>query len=221
MERRLDQDLDRIRQLLLRMGGSVEEMVARSTQAVAERNAVLARDVIRKDREIDTLELEIDDACHSVLSRRQPIAGDLRFLVAVMKINSDLERIGDSAVNIAQSVEQLLALPPLDARIDLPHLSRLAQAMVRDGLDSFVRRDAQLARAVCARDDEVDSLYKQTFRELLDGMTADPRTVGPALHLLLIARNIERIGDHATNICEDVIYYVEGQDVRHPLAKMG
>ena len=219
MERRLDHDLDRIQQHLLRMGGSVEEMVARASQAVLDKNAAIAGDVIRKDREVDSMELEIDEACHSVLSRRQPLAGDLRFLVAVMKINSDLERIGDSAVNIAQSVEQLLSQPPLALALELPHLSRLVQAMVRDSLDSFVRRDARLAREVCARDDEVDGLYKQTFQELLDSMVADPRTVGQALHLLLIARNLERIADHATNVCEDVIYCVEGQDVRHPAAK--
>ena len=220
MERRLDHDLDRIQQHLLRMGGSVEEMVARASQAVLDRNAVVAREVIRKDSEVDAMELAIDDSCHSVLSRRQPLAGDLRFLVAVMKINSDLERIGDSAVNIAQSVEQILALPPLALALQLPELSRMVQAMVRDSLDSFVRRDARLAREVCARDDEVDGLYKQTFKELLDSMVADPRTVGQALHLLLIARNLERIADHATNICEDVIYCVEGQDIRHPTAKL-
>ena len=224
MERRLDLDLDRIRQSLLRMGGMVEEMVARATQALLDRSAALSREVIRQDDVVDLLELEIDEACHSVLSRKQPTAVDLRFLVAVMKINSDLERIGDSAVNIAQSVEQLLEQPPLGAPapyIDLPHLSRLVQAMVRDSLDAFVRRDANLARAVCGRDDEVDDLYKQIFHELLELMVADPRTVSPALHRLLLARNLERIADHATNISEDVIYYVEGRDVRHPLAKSG
>lgn len=222
MERRLDLDLDRIRQSLLRMGGMVEEMVARATQALLDRSAALSREVIRQDDVVDLLELEIDEACHSVLSRKQPTAVDLRFLVAVMKINSDLERIGDSAVNIAQSVEQLLAQPPLPAPyIDLPHLSLRVQAMVRDSLDAFVRRDADLARAVCGRDDEVDDLYKQIFHELLELMVADPRTVSPALHRLLLARNLERIADHATNISEDVIYYVEGRDVRHPLAKSG
>src|SRR5262245_32136782 len=137
MERRLDHDLDRIRQSLLRMGGLVEEMMARATQAVSGRNAVLAADVVRRDREVDALELEIDEVCHSVLSRRQPTAGDLRLLVAAMKINSDLERIGDSAVNIAHSAEQLLELPPTSPTVDLPYLSRRAQAMLRDSLDAF------------------------------------------------------------------------------------
>ena len=219
MERRLDQELDRIRQSLLRMGGLVEEMVSRATQAVSDRNPNLAAEVVRRDREVDSLELDIDEICHSVLSRRQPTAVDLRFLVASMKINSDLERIGDSAVNIAHSAEQLLDLPPASPRVDLPHLSLRAQGMVRDALDAFVRRDAELARQVCARDDEVDGLYKQMFRELLDAMVADPRMVGQALHLLLVARNFERIADHATNISEDVIYFVEGRDIRHPQAK--
>jgi phosphate transport system protein len=219
MERRLDQELDRIRQSLLRMGGLVEEMVSRATQAVSDRNPALAAEVVRRDRDVDSLELDIDEICHSVLSRRQPTAIDLRFLVAAMKINSDLERIGDSAVNIAHSAEQLLDLPPASPRVDLPHLSLRAQVMVRDALDAFVRRDAELARQVCARDDEVDGLYKQMFRELLDAMVADPRMVSQALHLLLVARNFERIADHATNIGEDVIYFVEGRDIRHPQAK--
>ncbi|HTQ79575.1 MAG TPA: phosphate signaling complex protein PhoU [Thermoanaerobaculia bacterium] len=218
MERRLDQELNRIRQSLLRMAGLVEEMVARATQALLERNAPLVSEVVRQDREVDRLEIDIDEACHSVLSRKQPAAVDLRFLVAVMKINSDLERIGDSAVNIAHSVEALLSQPPLDSRVELPLLSRRVQEMMRDSLNAFVRRDARLASAVLASDDEVDQLYKQIFRELLTGMIEDPTTVTRALHFLLIAKNFERIADHATNVAEDVIYFVEGRDVRHPSA---
>jgi phosphate transport system protein len=219
MERRIDQDLDRIRQNLLRMAATVEGMVAKATRSLLERDAALGGEVVRQDDEVDRMELEIDEACHTVLLLRQPTAVDLRFLVAVMKINSDLERIGDSAVNIAQSVEQLNEQPPLKPYIDLPHLSTLVQKMVRDSLDAFVGRDAALAAEVCARDDEVDGLYQQIFRELLTYMIEDPRTVSRALHLLLVARNLERIADHATNISEDVIYYVEGRDVRHPMAK--
>jgi phosphate transport system protein len=218
MERRLDQDLDRVRQMLLRMGGMVEGMVAKATQSLLEHKAVLSAEVIAGDREVDQLEIEIDEVCHSILGRKQPTAVDLRFLVAVMKINSDLERIGDSAVNIAQSVEQLSEQPPLKPYIDLPHLSQLVQAMVRKSLDAFVHRDTALATEVCQSDDAVDGLYKQIFRELLTYMIEDPKTVSRALHLLLIARNMERIADHATNIAEDVIYYVEGRDVRHSLA---
>lgn len=218
MERRLDQDLDRVRQMLLRMGGMVEGMVAKATQSLLERKPGLCTEVIEGDHEVDQLEIEIDEVCHSILGRKQPTAVDLRFLVAVMKINSDLERIGDSAVNIAQSVEQLNEQPPLKPYIDLPHLSHLVQTMVRKSLDAFVKRDTELATDVCRSDDAVDGLYKQIFRELLTYMIEDPKTVSRALHLLLIARNMERIADHATNIAEDVIYYVEGRDVRHSIA---
>jgi phosphate transport system protein len=220
MERRLDQDLDRIRQGLLKMAGMVENMVAQATQALLERNAQLCGEVIATDTVVDHLEMEIDEFCHGVLGRKQPAAVDLRFLVAVMKINSDLERIGDSAVNIAQSVEQLVEQPPLKPYIDLPHLSELVQTMVRQSLDAFVNRDTELASAVLRSDDAVDGLYHQLFRELLTYMIEDPRTVTRALHLLLISRNLERIADHATNIAEDVIYYVEGRDVRHSVTKI-
>lgn len=215
MERRLDHDLDRVRQTLLKMGGVVEGMVAKATQALLERQTPLSHQVIETDREVDQLEIEIDEACHLILGTKQPTASDLRFLVAVMKINSDLERIGDSAVNIAQSVEQLNEQPPLKPYIDLPHMSGLVQAMVRKSLDAFVNRDVELATEVCRSDDDVDGLYKQIFRELLTYMIEDPKTVSRALHLLLISRNMERIADHATNIAEDVIYYVEGRDIRH------
>lgn len=215
MERRLDHDLDRVRQSLLKMGGMVEGMVAKATKSLLERNNDLSTEVIEGDRDVDHLEIEIDEACHLILGTKQPTAVDLRFLVAVMKINSDLERIGDSAVNIAQSVLQLNDQPILKPYIDLPHLSTLVQAMVRKSLDAFVRRDARLATEVCESDDAVDGLYKQLFRELLTYMIEDPKTVSRALHLLLISRNMERIADHATNIAEDVIYYVEGRDIRH------
>jgi phosphate transport system protein len=218
MERHLDQDLDRVRQMLLKMGGLTEDMVAKATQALLERDNALCREVIDGDRAVDQLEIEIDEICHSLLSRKQPTASDLRFLVAVMKINSDLERIGDSAVNIAQSVLQVNEQPPLKPYIDLPRMSQLVQDMVRQSLDAFVRKDAALATAVCKADDGVDGLYKQLFRELLTYMIEDPKTVSRALHLLLISRNLERIADHATNIAEDVVYYVDGRDIRHGLA---
>jgi phosphate transport system protein len=221
MERQLDHDLDRVRQMLLRMGGMVEEMVAKATQALVDRSSRLCTEVIDGDNQVDHLEMEIDELSHSILGRRQPTAVDLRFLVAVMKINSDLERIGDSAVNIAQSVEQINEQPPLKPYIDLPHLSQLVQKMVRNSLDAFVNKDTRLATEVCESDDEVDGLYKQIFRELLTYMIEDPKTVSRALHLLLIARNMERIADHATNIAEDVIYYVEGRDIRHSMSHGG
>lgn len=219
MERLLDQQLEQIRKALLHMGGLVEQMIARANRALIDRDEAVIAEVIAQDLVIDRLEMDLDEACHTTLARNQPTAVDLRFLVAVMKINSDLERMGDSAVNIAQSARELNTEPPLKPYIDLPRMSEMAQAMVRDSLDAFVRRDARLAADVCRADDSIDGLYKQLFRELLTYMIEDPKTVSRALHLLLIARNLERIADHATNIAEDVIYYVEGRDVRHSLAK--
>jgi phosphate transport system protein len=219
MERHLDHYLDDLRQDLLRMGGLVEEMISGAMQSLLDRDSAHASVVIASDKEVDALEKSIDEACHSLLARQQPTASDLRFLVAVMKICNDLERMGDSAVNVAQSVQVLNHEPPLKPYIDLPRMAKLVQQMVRDSLDSLVQRNAGLALDVCQRDDDVDGLYKQLFRELLTFMIEDPRTVTRALHLLLIARNFERIADHATNVAEDVIYYVEGRDIRHPDAE--
>ncbi len=218
MERHLDQDLGRVRQSLLRMGGLVEGMIAGAMQALVERDETHARAVIATDREVDSMEKQIDEECHTLLATRQPTASDMRFLVAVMKMETDLERMGDSAVNIAQAVEVLNQEPQLKPYIDLPRMTLIAREMVRDALDSFVNRDSARALAVCKRDDEVDGLYKQLFRELLSFMMEDPSTVTRALHLLLVARNLERIADHATNIAEDVIFYVEGRDIRHSAA---
>ena len=213
--RHFDQELERIRQALLRMGGLTEQMIRGVMQALVDRDSAHAAVVIASDRDVDRLEKEIDELCMEAIVRHQPTAVDLRFLVAGMRICADLERIGDSAVNIGQAVEQLNQEPQLKPYIDMPRLSTLTQAMVRDALDSFVRRDGALALDVCRRDDEVDGLYKQIFRELLTYMIEDPRAVTRALHLLLVARNFERIADHATNIAEDVIFYVEGRDIRH------
>ena len=216
--RHLHGQLSSIRDRLIQMGGEVEGMIATATRALIERDEELVAQVIENDRRIDLLELEIDDACHSVLARNQPTAIDMRFLVAVMKITADLERMGDSAVNIVQAARQLNRQPPLKAYVDLPRMSQEVQAMVRESLDAFVRRDAALAAQVCKNDDRVDDLYRQLFAELMEMMTSDPRAVPRGVHLLLVARNLERIADHATNIAEDVIYYVEGRDIRHSMA---
>lgn len=215
MERHRDQDLEQIRQTLLRMGGLVERQIREAMQALVERDTERANAVIRTDEEVDSLEKEIDHQCHRMLALQQPMAVDLRFLVAIMRIATDLERMGDCAVNVCQAVGILNTEPPLKPYIDLPRLADLTQQMVRDALDSFVRRDARAALEVCKRDDDVDGLYKQLFRELVTYMAEDSKNITRALHLLLIARNYERIADHATNIGEDVIYYVEGRDIRH------
>jgi len=215
MERHRDQDLDQIRKLLLRMGGLVERQIREAMQALVERDNERARTLVRLDDEVDELQKEIDGHCNRMLALQQPMATDLRFIVATMKIATDLERMGDSAVNVAQAVEILNEEAPLKPYIDLPRLALITQEMVRDSLDSFVRRDARAAVDVCKRDDEVDGLYKQLFRELVTFMIEDPRNITRALHLLLIARNYERIADHATNIGEDVVFFVEGRDIRH------
>ncbi|MCZ7649863.1 MAG: phosphate signaling complex protein PhoU [Thermoanaerobaculia bacterium] len=219
MERTFIHHLDEIRQRMLRMGGLVEEMIAGAMQALVDRDSERASLVIQTDLEVDALELKIDEACNAALVRFQPAAIDLRFLVAVMKSSHDLERMGDSAVNVAEAVEVLNQEPPLKPYIDLPRLAELVRQMVKDSLDAFVQRDADRAFDVCRRDDEVDALYKQLFRELLTYMMEDPKAVTRSLHLLLVARNFERIADHATNIAEDVVYYVRGEDIRHHRAR--
>ena len=197
------------------MGGLVERQIREAMQALVERDGTRADAVIRADDEVDQLQKEIDGQSSRMLALQQPMASDLRFLVAAMKIATDLERMGDSAVNVAQGVARLNEEPPLKPYIDLPRMAQVTQEMVREALDSFVRRDARAAIDVCKRDDEVDALYKQLFRELVTYMAEDPRNITRALHLLLVARNYERIADHATNIAEDVVFYVEGRDIRH------
>ena len=215
MERHRDQELHSIRQRLLEMGGTVEEMIASSMSSLTERDSELAQATVARDREVDHLEKMIDELCLGVFATQQPTAVDLRFLIAVMKIVNDLERMGDSAKNIAQGTILLNREPPLKPYIDLPNMARLARQMVHDSLDAFVTRNTELAREVWNRDDEIDQLYEQLFRELLTYMIEDPKKAPRALHLLLIAQNLERIADHATNVCEDVIYFVEGKDIRH------
>ncbi len=221
MERHRDQELYQIRQRLLEMAGLVEEMIGSSMRSLTERDDSLAEDTIDRDREVDALEKAIDEGCMSILATQQPTAVDLRFLVAVMKIVNDLERMGDSAKNIAEAALSINREPPLKPYIDLPHMAHLARAMVHDSLDSFVQKNAALAREVWKRDDAIDALYQQLFRELLTYMIEDPKKAGRALHLLLVALYLERIADHATNVCEDVIYYVEGEDIRHEATHYG
>jgi len=217
--RHLHTHLDAIRLRLIEMGAQVETMIATATRALVERDEALVERVIEQDSDVDRLEVEIDDDCHGVLARNQPTAIDMRFLVAVMKITADLERMADSAVNIAQAAGQLNREPPLKPYVDLPRISARVQAMVRESLDAFVSRDAALASSVVKEDDDVDQLYRRLFAELVELMRHDSTSVPRALHLLLVARNFERIADHATNIAEDVIYYVEGRDVRHAAGK--
>ena len=216
MERQhFEGDLQTLKQRLLHMGALVEERVHQAVVALMERRADLAEQVATGDHAVNDLQIEIDDRCLKLLALQQPMAGDLRFITCAMKINADLERIGDQAVNIAQNSIRLLPHPPLRPLIDLPRMAEIAQAMTRDSLDAFVKKDATLAREVLRRDDQVDELKDHVFRVLLTHMMADPDTIERALGLILVSRNLERIADHATNIAEDVIFLVEAKDVRH------
>jgi phosphate transport system protein len=216
MERHhFEDELQLLKQRLLSMGGLVEERVHQAIVSLMERKEEAAAKVIAGDSEVNDLQIEIDDRCLKLLALQQPMATDLRLITSAMKINADLERIGDQAVNIAENVVRLLPQPPLKPLIDIPRMAEIAERMTREALDSFVRKDPALARGVLTQDDEVDQLKDQVFRVLLTYMMADPGTIERALGLILISRNLERIADHATNIAEDVIFLVEAKDVRH------
>ena len=218
MQRHFHEELDALKQTLLAMGALVEDQIRRVMRALVERDDALARDVIERDHQVNTYDVEVDEKCVELLARYQPAASDLRFLTTAMKIVTDLERIGDQAVNIAQRALELNREPQLKPYIDLPRMAAKSQQMVKDSLDAFVARDAGLARDVCARDSEVDALKEQVFRELLTFMMGDPKTIARALHLILVSRFLERVADHATNIAEMVVYMIEGKIVRHTLA---
>ncbi len=218
MTRHFHEELDALKQTLLAMGGLVEDQMRHAMQALVDRNDALASEVIERDRQVNAYDVEVDEQCVELLALHQPAAGDLRFITTAMKIVTDLERIGDQAVNIAQRVIELNREPQLKPYIDLPRMAERAQAMVKESLDAFVARDTALARRVRAEDDEVDALKEQIFRELLTFMMEDPRSIPRAIRLILISRCMERVADHATNIAEMVIYLVEGKMVRHTLA---
>src|SRR5205085_2002279 len=218
MPRHFHEELDALKQTLLAMGGLVEDQIRRVMRALVERDDEQARDVIARDRDVNAYENEIDEKCVELLALHQPAAGDLRFITTAMKIVTDLERIGDQAVNIAQRALELNREPQLKPYIDLPRMAEKSQRMVKESLDAFVTRDTELARRVCAEDAEVDALKEQIFRELLTFMMEDARTIPRAIRLILISRFLERVADHATNIAEMVVYMVESKIVRHTLA---
>jgi len=200
------------------MGALVEDQIRRVMRALVERDEALAREVIDRDRQVNTYDVEVDEKCVELLALHQPAASDLRFITTAMKIVTDLERIGDQAVNIAQRAIELNREPQLKPYIDLPRMAEQAARMVKESLDAFVSRDTALARRVCGEDDQVDALKEQVFRELLTFMMEDARTIPRAIRLILISRFLERVADHATNIAEMVIYMVDGKMVRHTLA---
>jgi phosphate transport system protein len=213
--RHFAEELQELKSRLLVMGGLAEERVRLAMQALVKRDRELIRDVVDGDQEINALHVELDDRCFKLLALHQPMAVDLRVIVAGLKINSDLERVGDLAVNIAEAANRYVAHPPVKPLVDIPRMATLAQQMLRDALDAFVAQKPEVAQQVMAQDDVLDALKDQIFRELLTYMLGDTKTIEPGLDLILISRHLERIGDHATNIAEDVIFIVEARDVRH------
>jgi len=213
--RHFQEELQQLKNRLLEMGGLAEERVRTAVEGLVNRDLALIERVLEGDGPINQLHIEIDNRCFTLLALHQPMAVDLRAIVSAVKINTDLERVGDLAVNIAEAVTRYLQHPPVKELIDIPRMARVAQAMLRDALDAYVRRDTALAEAVLNQDDELDGLKTQVFRELLTYMLQSPATIEPALDLILISRHLARIGDHATNVAEDVIFMVLAKDVRH------
>ena len=216
--RHFQDELEQLKTRLLTMGGLAEEQVRLAVKALVDRDRDLVERVLTGDGPLNALHIEIDGRCFTLLALFQPMAVDLRAIVSAVKINTDLERVGDLAVNIAEAVQRYAVHPPVKKLIDIPRMATLAQEMLRDALDAFVRRDTDLAQRVLNEDDTLDSLKTQIFRELLTYMLQDPGTIEAALDLILISRHLERIGDHATNIAEDVIFMVSARDVRHHAA---
>jgi phosphate transport system protein len=218
--RQFSVELDELHEKVLQMGGHVESAIHRSVRALVERDPELARQVLRDEARINQMEIEIDNLTTRLFALRQPMAKDLRFLTATMKINTDLERMGDLAVNIAQRTLSLIAHPAVKPLIDIPKMAQLVESMLLRVLDAFVKADADVARGVLVADDEVDALRDSVYQELVAYMQRDPTTIPAAVDLIFVARNLERIADHATNIAEDVVFLVQGVDVRHHAQEM-
>ena len=219
--RHFEEELGLLKTRLLEMGGMAEEEVRLAVRALVDDDRTLVDRVLSGDGPLNNMHIEIDSRCFTLLALHQPMAADLRAIVAAVKINTELERVGDLAVNIAEAARRYLTHPPVKKLIDIPRMATIAQSMLRDALDAFVRRDTALAQRVLDEDDTLDDLKTQIFRELLTYMLQDPTTIEPALDLVLVSRHLERIGDHATNIAEDVIFIVSARDVRHHTADTG
>jgi len=213
--RLFDEELDALKERILRMGALVETQVANAIKALVERDTDLARNVIATDHQVNAYDVEIDEECIRLLALRQPTASDLRFITTAMKISTDLERMSDLAEDICERALELTEEPQLKPYIDIPRMAEHARMMVKEALDAFVNRNADLARKVCREDDFVDDLTDQVFRELLSYMMEDPQTIRRAIRITFVAKYIERIADHATNVAEMVVYLVEGKIIRH------
>lgn len=214
--RHFEQQLQDLLQKLVLMGSVVENMIQSAMKCLVERNESAAAEILQKEHEVNTLQLEVDDTAVKLTALQQPMAADVRFLFMASRIASELERIGDQAINILENARHVLAHPPLRPMVDIPIMAEFAQKMVRDSITALVDRDVSVAERVLEEEKKVDAFKDQVFRALLTYMMADPGTIPRALPLILISRNLERIGDHATNIAEEVIYLVQGRDIRHP-----
>jgi len=219
--RHFHDELSELKVTLLNMSGDAQAALAAAVESLLQRDGRKAEDVISQDRELDRQENEIEEKVIRLLATQQPMARDLRFLTAAMKIANDLERVGDHAVNIAQSAERLLVNRPIVPEPELVEMVRQARTMLADALDAFVRGDAQAGRAICRRDDGVDALHQSMFRILLTHMMEDPHIIGAAMELFLVSRNLERVADLATNIAEDVVFLVEGKSIKHHAEDIG
>lgn len=215
METHFQQELNHLKSEILRMAGLVERAISNAIESLTQRDTPLAEKTIQQDAQINEVELDIDERCLNLLALHQPMAGDLRFITSTMRINTELERIGDLAVNIAERVVSLNQEPQLKPYIDIPNMADISKKMLRDVIDAFVSGDAALARSVCERDDQVDGLNNQIFRELLTYMMEEPKTITRAVHLIIVSRYLERIADHATNIAEGVIFMAEALVIKH------
>ena len=215
MERQFDEELKNLKEKLMQMATLAEESITLAVRSLKERNENYAHQVFQGEEKLNLLDIEIDNLGMQLFALRQPMAIDLRLITATMRIAVELERIGDLAVNIAERSLELLKQPPLKPLIDIPRMADIAQQMVKDAIDAFINRNDKLAKGVCERDDEVDDLNDQIFRELLTYMMQEPKTIEIAVELILVGRHLERIADHATNIGEDVIYMVKGKTIKH------
>jgi phosphate transport system protein len=215
MTKKFEKELHTLMETLLTMASIAEKMVDCSVQALVQRDPSLAADIPHMEMEVNHFQLEVDNQANLLIALQQPIAHDLRFIIASMKISGDLERIGDQAVNITENMQVLLQYPELKRMIDIPEMAEIARAMVRDALHAFITSDSAEARNVVLRDDAVDALKDQTFRDTLTYIISDPKTIPVGLQIILVSRHLERVADHATNIAEDVVYLVEAKDIRH------
>jgi phosphate transport system protein len=214
-DKRYEEELKKLREEILYMGGLVEDQIQKAVKTLVDRDSELAQVIIERDHEVNRLDVEIDDICIKLLALHQPAGRDLRFITTGLKITTDLERIGDMAVNICERALELNQEPQLKPYIDIPRMARVSQRMIRESLDAFVREDTDLALKVCKDDDEVDQLNAQIFRETLTFMLENAQTISRATKIASVSKYLERIADHATNIAEMVIFMVKGKSIRH------